>query len=941
MSSRRSVGKLGLWLIALWLGFHLLSLGISPTLSWITSAFAQEDGEDQGDGQDEGSGQGSSGESEEAKTQGKIKKIAPKLPAATENKISKINGGQTPAEPEVADEGQETPESGKGPVIKRTPGEPGEAAVAGQEEECPPGKVRLDLSDMELSELVKMMSKMTMQNFLLDKTIEGTKISIISQTCVTPTEAYDIFMSVLYVNGMTTVKVGQLNKIIQRQDAPSQPIDTVTEGFGRENEKYITQLIPLQNIDAVEISTAFRPLISPDGNIFAYGPSNMLIIMDSSANIHRLFRILQKLDVEGSEQMIEVVAIEYASAEIVADVIMQLFEDELSAASSSLAGASGASSASSRAAQLRQRLAQRRAATSRTPATPGRAGALGSSMTGVTQSISSTEQLRIIPDTRTNSLVIKANKYVLKRVRAVIAQLDQPLPGGEGKIHVVRCENADATELASVLADLAGTGGGTGGYGASSRSSRTRSTRQSASGRTTRAGSIAEQYGSRYGSMSGMGSDFGSSQFGTSGGISRDTGNPTHGIAQTSGRFLADFAGAVRITSDPSTNSLVIIASNRDFQIIQDVIAKLDIPRPQVYVEVLIAEITADRGLEVGFEFRSTNDVSEEGVQVIGGTNYGGIQTAAVNPLGISGFAVGAADGTITFAGETYSNIGALFQMMQTDRDVNIMATPHILTTDNEDAEIIIADTIPFVTGQITSGTFQNATQTIERKDVGITLRINPSINESDMVRLTLYNESSTVTDSPSGLSASQVGITTAKRSADTVVVVKSRQTVIIGGLMKDNVTYTESKVPVLGDIPLLGYLFKSSKKNVYKTNMLIFITPYIIKDNGDLEEVTRQANFRLQKFRQENRLQRRRDIDEDSMTPPETIFKREDPNAIEIDPAKRGTSVQTQGVTIIKLDEDEGNQEEEQPDAEKQPAEGDTPPEEDSGEDPDFGGGE
>jgi len=929
MSSRRSVGKYGLWLMTLWLGANLLLPGFSPSMSWIAAAYAQEEGGDQDDGQEEDDGQASTGASDETKTAGKIKKIAPKQPSG-DKKIAKIDADKSAADQAATEEDQETPEPEKGSAVLRNAAARGEAEVAGGEDECPPGKVRLDLSEMELSELVKMMSKMTMQNFLLDKTIEGTKISIISQTCVTPTEAYDIFMSVLFVNGLTTVKVGQLNKIIQRQDAPSQPIDTVTEGFGRENEKYITQLMPLQNIDAVEIATAFRPLISPDGNIFAYGPSNMLIILDSSANIHRLFRILQKLDIEGSEQMIEVIPIEYAAADVIADVIMQLFEDELS----SSAVSSGASAASSRAAQLRQRLAQRRAATSR--ATAGRASAISGALSGA-QSISSSEQLRIIPDSRTNSLVIKANKYLLKRVRAVVAQLDQPIPGGEGKIHVVRCENADATELASVLADLAGSGGGTGGYGASSRSSRTRSTRQSTTGRTTRAGSIADQYGSRYGSLGG---DFGSSQFGSSGGISRDTGNPTHGIAQTSGRFLADFAGAVRITSDPATNSLVIIASNRDFQIIQDVIAKLDIPRPQVYVEVLIAEITADRGLEVGFEFRSTNDTSEEGIQVIGGTNYGGIQTAAVNPLGISGFAVGAADGTITFAGETYANIGALFQMMQTDRDVNIMATPHILTTDNEDAEIIIADTIPFVTGQITSGTFQNATQTIERKDVGITLRINPSINESDMVRLTLYNESSTVTDSPSGLSASQVGITTAKRSADTVVVVKSRQTVVIGGLMKDNVSYTESKVPILGDIPILGYLFKSSKKTVNKTNLLIFITPYIIKDNGDLEEVTRQANFRLQKFRQENRLQRRRDIDEDKMAPPETIFKRQDPNAIEIDPAKRGTSVQGQSVTIIKLDEDEQGDEAE-PARDEEPPSGETPPAEDGGEDPDFGGGE
>jgi general secretion pathway protein D len=743
-------------------------------------------------------------------------------------------------------------------------------------DQCPPGLVRVNFNDIDIKDIVKTMATMTGQNFMLDDGIAG-KITIISPTCVTTAEAYDVFQSVLYVHGMTTLKIGKLNKIIKRENAQSAPIQTNTDGLGRDNEKYVTQLIPLQNINAVEIATAFRSLVSGDGNIFAYGPSNILIVLDSAANINRLFRIIQKLDVEGTEKMLEVIPIEYASADALAGVIEQLLEEEASSTS--------ASGGASRASALRQRLAARRrgSAASRRIAKSAMGGA---------QSIAAGVEMRIIPDMRTNSLVVKANKYTLRRIREVVKRLDQPLPGGEGKIHVMYLENADAQEMAAVLADLAGSGGGGSG---SINNSRSRNSRGST------ASSAANSFSSRFGGNSRMSGNSamagrlgGASAMGGRGssGLNRDAGNPTRGIAQTSGRFLADFDGAVRITSDPATNSLVIIASNRDMAILREVINKLDIPRPQVYVEVLIAEITAQRGVEVGFEFRSTNDPGAEGVQVLGGTNYGGIQNAAVNPLGVSGFAVGAADGTIEFAGETFSNIGALFRAMQTDRDVNIMATPHILTTDNESAEIVIADNIPFVTGQIFSNTFNNPTTTVERQDVGITLQITPSINESDMVRLTLYTESSSVTDSPAGLSASQVGITTAKRSADSVVVVQSRQTVIIGGLMKDNIAYIESKVPILGDIPVLGYLFKSSKRSIEKTNLLIFITPYIIKDNGDLEEVTRQANYRLQRFRQENRLQRRRDLNEGQMAPTERVFRRQDPNAIEVDPTLRGTSV-------------------------------------------------
>lgn len=736
--------------------------------------------------------------------------------------------------------------------------------------ECPPGQVALDFTeDMDIRLVVKMIAKKLKKALLLDKAVTGTITIVAPNRCMSPDSAYDVFLSVLHLNGLTTVQVGEVIKIVKRADAQSQPIPTISGGvWSRSNERFITQLIPLENIDAVEISTAFRPLISPDGNIFAYGPSNMLIILDSAANVNRIMNILNKLDIEGTEEKIVVVPIEYASAENLAQVIMELFEDEVQGSRGSRTSSSS-SAAAARVSRLRQRLqAARSRGGSRTPTRAPVASFSGS--------ITSSGTLRIIPDTRTNSLVIKANRYLIKRIKDVIAKLDAPLPGGEGKIHVVYLENANSEDLASILADLAGTGG-------TSAGSRRMTTAQSRQTRT-QAGGVAGAFGNR----------FGSGRLG-SGGIQRGgaaTGNPNRGIAQTTGRFLADFDGAVRITADPATNSLVIIASNRDFEILQEVIAKLDIPRPQVFVEVLIAEITVERGVDIGFEFRSTNDSTEEGIQVIGGTNYGGIQSAAVNPLGVTGFAIGAADGTLTFAGETFSNIGALFRAMQTDRDVNILATPHILTTDNEEAEIVIANNIPFITGQIFSANFNNPATTIERKDVGITLRITPQINESEMVRLTIYQESSTVTDSPEGLSASQVGITTAKRSADTVVIVKTRQTVVIGGLMQDNITYTEAKVPILGDIPILGYLFKSSRRKVEKTNLLIFITPYIIKDNGDLEEVTRRANYRLQHYREQNRLQQHFEIDENQMVPSNRVFRRSDPNAIEIDPSVRGTAV-------------------------------------------------
>lgn len=734
--------------------------------------------------------------------------------------------------------------------------------------------VSIDFTDTDIKQIVKIMSEMTGKNFMIDKNVTGT-VTIISPTKVTPREAYDIFMSVLAVNGLTTVDVGGITKIIPIKDAQTSPIYTGAYGSPRENEQFITQLVPLSNINANDVATAFRGLVSADGNLFAYGPANMVIVMDTAANIRRLMKIIQRLDVAGADQDVVVVPLEYASAEELAEVILELFQSAESSSVSSMGGMS----------PIQQRLAARRARMT----AAARRGAIGGGG-GESASIDSKDETKVLADMRTNSLIIKSSKFGISQIRDLIVKLDTPLPGGEGKIHVVYLENANAEELAQTLADLAG--GNTGG-GMSPSSLRG----QSQSGTRGQLGGISGLSGagamgsSRMSSMArGMAGGFAGSSGGLGSGQLDRRG--TSGIATTTGRFLADFDGAVRITAEPSTNSLVIISSNRDFNILKEVIDKLDIPRRQVFVEALIMEISVDRGLDLGFEFRSTNDVNEEGVQVIGGTNYGGIQQAAANPLGISGFAIGAADGTITFAGETFPNIGALFRAMATDQDVNVLSTPHVLTLDNEEAQVVVADNIPFITGQIFSANNNNPTTTIERQDVGITLRITPQINESDNVKLLIYQEVSQVTDSPEGLSAAAVGVTTAKRTADTVVTVKDRQTVIIGGLLKDSVAVVDSKVPILGDIPLIGYLFKNSKTKVQKTNLLIFLTPYIIKDSADLEEVTRMTNARKEIFREKNHIPERTDdlrmFNSENMTPKQTIYQSPMDDTIETDPRLR-----------------------------------------------------
>lgn len=302
----------------------------------------------------------------------------------------------------------------------------------------------------------------------------------------------------------------------------------------------------------------------------------------------------------------------------------------------------------------------------------------------------------------------------------------------------------------------------------------------------------------------------------------------------------------VFVTADKATNSLIVTGSPEQFITVKQVIDKLDIPRKQVFVEALIFEVQADKSSKFGVEWRTTTDVNQPGVQGIGGTNFGHINTVAENPItGMAGqgMVVGVVDGTINFGGKTFANIGALMTALRTDTDVNILSTPNILTTDNEEAEIFVGSNVPFVksTAQTTGAT---PIENIERQDIGITLKVKPQISESDFVKLNIFQEISSI--APTQLDKAK-DIITFKRTAKTVVVVHDTQNVVIGGLMQENIQEVENKVPLLGDIPLLGWLFKNKSKQRAKTNLMIFLTPHIIKTVSDMERITSARQQRME----------------------------------------------------------------------------------------------
>ncbi|MBI5526527.1 MAG: type II secretion system secretin GspD [Deltaproteobacteria bacterium] len=408
---------------------------------------------------------------------------------------------------------------------------------------------------------------------------------------------------------------------------------------------------------------------------------------------------------------------------------------------------------------------------------------------------------KILSDDRTNKLIIIATPRSFKEILEVIKKLDVPV-AGEGQVHVYYLDNADAEQLANTLAHLS--------QGA---------------------------------------------------GPKPGTKVPPSQAGQKAGVQVADlFSGEVKITADRATNSLVVIANSNDFKSLVNVIRQLDIRRKQVFVEAVIMEVTLDKTKDFGFAFSGGMAGEYGGKQfpIFGGTMLGGLNSIMLDPASLAqlgGFMTGvqgpAVEG-VQFGSSKISlpSFGAILRALQTNSDVNVLSTPHILTTDNEDAEILVGQNIPYQSGftsslgGVTGLSSFTPIVSIQRQDVALKMKLKPQINNSDYVRLNIDEEISEVAGTDPML-----GPTTSKRSAKTVVVVRDQQTVAIGGLMRDNQAVGVSKVPFLGDIPIIGWLFRNKHSKVNKTNLLLFLTPYIIKDKDDFRKIFERKMKERQEF--------------------------------------------------------------------------------------------
>ena len=653
-----------------------------------------------------------------------------------------------------------------------------------------PGEpVTLNFANADIEAVARTMATITGRNVVVDPRVKG-QLNLVTERAVTPAAAFEQFLAALRLQGYTVVETSGLYKVVPEAEGKLQGSSVrVWQGgapAAAGGGQIVTQIFKLNFENAANLVPVLRPLISPNNTINVNPGNNSLVITDYADNLARLGRIVAAMDMSNASD-VEVIPLKNAIASDLAPLVARLIEG----GTSSAAGA-----------------------------TPGAAQ-------GQTDNSFKTT---LLADPSSNSLILRAaNPARLAQVRSLVQKLDQaPAPGSSaanGNIHVVYLKNADATKLATTLRAAMAAGGGSGASASASSSTGAPTGNISGLSTATAGTNTASASNSGMASASGGG-------LGTGGG---SLGGASSSAPSTGGQIQAD----------PATNSLIITAPEPQYRQLRTVIDQLDGRRAQVLVESLIVEVTASKLAEFGIQWQGILGKQGDGTIGVIGTNSSqsganivnitgalasGSSTAAATALGTLGKGLNLALAP-RINGQYY--LGALANFLQNSGDANVLSTPNLMTLDNEEARIIIGNNVPFVTGSYaaSAGTSTvNPFTTVERKDVGLVLRVRPQISENGTVKMAIYQEVSKIEASTL---KDPNGPTTSKRAIESNVVVDDGNIIVIGGLLEDSYSSGEDKVPLFGDIPVVGNLFRSESRSRSKTNLMVFLRPIVVRDNA------------------------------------------------------------------------------------------------------------
>lgn len=584
------------------------------------------------------------------------------------------------------------------------------------------GSYTLNFKDAELSEFIKFVADATGYTVIIDPQVKA-KIQVLSKQPLNEKELYDLFLSVLATHGYAAVKNGNVLRIMPDRTARTSSVPVATESR-RSNAEFITQIIELQNVSATKLIPVLRPLVPQEGHMAAYQDSNAIVISDTADNIRKIIDIITAID-KGSNQEVEIIRLENASADEMVKIINQVLNPK------------------------------------------------------ATDPASAEERLSLVADPRGNNIIVSGTEQGRIKVKVLIKQLDTPLKS-IGNAKVVTLEYAKAKDLAPILAKV--------------------------------------------------------------------SQNISKGSSDAAGKPAAQ--AVAMIEADEATNSLVITADEDTLESLHAIISQLDMPRAQVLVEAIIVEVTQGDGKTLGFDWLvasekggfggSNNSEGVVGKVALGAfdeDNDDALKGVATALSGVTGGIWGATD-----YDPNGTSFAAILNALETNGNTNILSTPSLMTLDNNEASIVVGQEVPFVTGSYTSTGFTGTTgqtntgasnvgnpfQTINRENVGITLKVTPHVNKNNKITLEILQE-------VSGLAKSDVStadVITNERKIETVVTTGNGEVVVLGGLIEDDVQESISKVPVLGDIPIIGRLFKKTSSTVRKKNLMVFLRPTVVRDS-------------------------------------------------------------------------------------------------------------
>ena len=596
------------------------------------------------------------------------------------------------------------------------------------------------------------------------------KISLMSSQPLTPDQAIDRLSTALRMNGFALVNTPGGYRVVTEADAKLQSSQIYTAKTDVAGDQIITRVFHLNFATAANVVNLLRPLISPNNTINALPGNNSIVVTDYASNLGRIEKIIQSVDNPAATK-VETIALNNAQAAKVAALVNRALE------------------------------------------------------TSVPQGGDPLSKPTVLADPRTNSLIIRSgNAERLAQIRRLVATLDTSK--NVGSIYVVPLKNAEAAKLAITLRALVAADG--------SSNDPTNTNALGNSNINARAPTTPNQGAASAMNLGGAGGAGGANPLGGGSSAAASTALTSTSEPSTGGIIQAD----------PNTNSLIITATEPVFRDLMKVIAQLDRRRAQVYIESMIVELTDQNAAELGVQWQALNSSNTAfagtnfiGPSTSGNTNIIGASAAINAVLGTAGavatapLGLGLNVGSITSFGKNLA-FSSLLRAVSTISGANVLSTPNLMTLDNEEARIIVGQNIPIVTGsyaQTGSATTVTPFQTFTRQDVGLTLRVRPQVSENGTVKLQIFQEVSSIQN----FSAAN-GVVLNKRNVESNVIVEDGQIIVLGGLIGDDYTDGSSKIPWLGDLPLVGALFRYDNKSRKRSNLMVFIRPTVLRNNEE-----------------------------------------------------------------------------------------------------------